>query len=116
MSFRNEVDALNDRFLAASKRNDAEGACADAYTNDAVFIAGPEPIHGRAAITAAIAEAWRQGAVLRGMTTIAAEASETMGYAVGTVDSSAGQGIMLLVLKRDGGGPWKICAESYIAK
>ena len=116
MAFRNEVDALNDRFLAASKRNDAAGACADAYTDDAIFIAGPEPIRGRAAITAAIAESWRQGTVLKGMTTLTAEANENMGYAVGTVDSSAGQGIMLLVLKRDGGGSWKICAESYIAK
>ena len=38
MSFRDDVDALNARFLAASKRNDAPGACADAYV-----------------------EAWRQG-------------------------------------------------------
>ena len=37
MSFRDEVDALNTRFLATVKRHDAVGACADAYTEDAVF-------------------------------------------------------------------------------
>jgi ketosteroid isomerase-like protein len=80
MSFRDEVDGLNSRFLAASKRNDATGACADAYDDDAVFIAGPEPIRGRAAITTAIADAWKAGTVLNGMTTLVAEADGNMGY------------------------------------
>src|SRR5262245_46417639 len=116
MSFRDEVDALNARFLAASKRNDAEGACADAYVDDALLIAGPDPIRGRAAIAAAIGDSWKTGNVLRGMTTLVAEADGDMGYSIGTVDTSAGQGIMLLVLKKAAGRQWKICAEAYIAK
>jgi len=115
MSFRDDVDALNARFLAASKRNDARGACADAYMDDAVLIAGPEPIRGLAAITTVIAESWKAGNVLKGMTTLIAEAEGNLGYSIGTVDSSGGQGIMLLVLKRAGGSGWKICAETYIA-
>jgi len=84
MSFRDDVDALNERFLAASKRNDPVGACADAYTDDAVFVAGPEPIRGRTAITAAITDAWRSGNVLKGMTTLVAESHGDMGYTIGT--------------------------------
>ena len=116
MSFRDEVDGLNARFLAASKRNDAAVACADAYQNDAILIAGPEPIRGRAAIREAIAGAWNAGTVLKGITTLAAEADGNIGYSIGTVDTNAGQGIMLLVLKRSDSGSWKITAEAYFAK
>jgi ketosteroid isomerase-like protein len=116
MSFRDEVDALNARFLAASERKDAVGACADAYTEDAVFIVGPEPIRGRAAITAAISQSREAGIVLKGMTTLIAEVDGNTGYTIGTVDTNVGPGIMLLVLRKAGGSPWKICAEAYIAK
>ena len=116
MSFRDEVDGLNARFLAASNRNDAAIACADAYHNDAILIAGPEPIRGRAAITEAIAGSLNAGTVLKGITTLAAEADGNIGYSIGTVDTNTGQGLMLLVLKRGDSGSWKIAAEAYFAK
>lgn len=116
MSFRGEIDRLNAHFMAALDRNDAAGACADAYHDDAVLMAGPEPMRGRAAITAAIAGARKAGTVIKGITTLTAEADGNIGYTVATVDTNTGQGIMLLALKRDGTGPWKISAEAYFAK
>ena len=116
MSFRDEVDRFSLRFLAAMERNDAAGACADAYHEDAMLMAGPEPMRGRAAITAAIAGARKAGTVLKGITTLVAEADGNIGYTVATVDANTGQGIMLLALKRDGTGAWKISAEAYFPR
>jgi ketosteroid isomerase-like protein len=116
MSFRDEVDGLNARFMAALERNDAAGACADAYHDDAMLMAGPEPLRGMTAITAAIAGARSAGTVIKGITTLTAEADGNIGYTVGTVDTNTGKGIMLLALKRDDAGAWKISAEAYFAK
>jgi len=46
---------------------------------------------------------------------LSAEAEGNLGYAIETVESSAGAGIALLVLRRDGRGAWKVCAEAFIA-
>ena len=50
------------------------------------------------------------------MTTLVAEADGDIGYTIGTVETNTGQGIVLLALKRDDSGPWKISAEAYFAK
>jgi len=114
MSFREEIDALNARFLSAVRRRDAAGACADAYTEDAVLLApGTEPVRGRAAITTAILGYWSAGFVPTGITTLSAEVDGSLGYAIETVESSSGAGIALLVVKREGGA-WKVCAEAFI--
>jgi uncharacterized protein (TIGR02246 family) len=64
MSFREEVDALDARYLDAPKRRDAVGAAAG-YTEDAVYLAaGSEPVRGRAAIAAAFSDLWNTGVVM----------------------------------------------------
>ena len=73
-------------------------------------------VRGRAAITAAIAGARNAGTVIEGITTLTAEADGNIGYTVGTVNTNTGRGIMLLALKRDESGSWKISAEAYFAR
>jgi hypothetical protein len=47
---------------------------------------------------------------------LSAEADGNLGYAIEAVETSAGSGFALLVLRRDGQGKWGICAEAFIAK
>ncbi len=115
MSFREEVDALHTRYLDAFKRRDAVGGAAG-YTEDAVYLIGGEPVRGRAAIAAAIADYWNSGVVEKGITTLTAEADGNLGYAIEAVETTAGNGVALLVLKRDGRGRWGICAEAFFEK
>jgi len=115
MSIREVVDALHTRFLEGFKRRDAIAATAG-YTEDAVFLAaGSEPVRGRAAIAAGFASLWESGFVEKGLTTLSAEADGNLGYAIEAVETSAGSGFTLLVLRRDW-GKWRICAEAFIAK
>jgi len=115
MSIREVVDALHTRFLEGFKRRDAIAATAG-YTEDAVFLAaGSEPVRGRAAIAAGLARLWESGVVEKGLTTLSAEADGNLGYAIEAVETSAGNGYALLVLRRER-GKWGICAEAFIAK
>jgi ketosteroid isomerase-like protein len=115
MSIREVVDALHTRFLEGFKRRDAIAATAD-YTEDAVFLAaGSEPVRGRAAIAAGLASLWESGFVEKSLTTLSADADGDLGYVIEAVETSAGSGFALLVLRR-GRGKWGICAEAFIAK
>jgi len=115
MSFREAVDRLHAQYLDAFRRRDAVGAAAG-YTEDAVYLTGGEPVRGRAAIAAAVAAYWKSGVVEKGLTTLSAEAEGNLGYVLETVETSAGKGTALLVLRRDGQGRWGICAEAFFEK
>lgn len=115
MAFREAVDALHAQYLDAFGRRDAVGAAAG-YTEDAVYLTGGEPVRGRAAIAAAVAAYWDSGVVEKGLTTLSAEAEGNLGYVLETVETSAGKGMALLVLRRDAQGRWGICAEAFFEK
>ena len=115
MSFREAVDRLHAQYLDAFRRRDAVGAAAG-YTEDAVYLTGGEPVRGRSAIAAAVAAYWDSGVVEKGLTTLSAEAEGNLGYVLETVETSAGKGMALLVLRRDGQGRWGICAEAFFEK
>jgi uncharacterized protein (TIGR02246 family) len=113
MTFREAVEALDARYLDASKRHDATGAAAG-FTEDGVYLeAGSEPVHGRAAIAAALAALWKSGIEDTGTTILKAEADGNFGYAIASVETSKGSGMCLRVLRRDR-GRWGICAEAFI--
>lgn len=115
MAFRDEVIALEARFLEAYQRGDA-AASAGVYTDDAVYmVPGMAPVHGRGAIEAATARDIASGLKITRLTAFHTEASGDLGYALETYSSSAGDGTAMLTYRRDAGGAWRICAEAFLA-
>src|SRR5687767_15047861 len=81
MTFRDEVILLEQRFLDAFARGDV-AACADVYTDDAVYLVpGLEPIRGRSAIEAATVRELAGGLKITLLTAFHTEASGDLGYA-----------------------------------
>jgi ketosteroid isomerase-like protein len=116
MSFRDEVEALDARYLDGCQRRDA-AAATGGYTEDAVYLAGgSEPARGRAATGAGLAALWSAGVVDRRITVLSAEAEGNLGYAIEEIETSVGKGFALLVLRRDGQGRWAICAEAFVER
>jgi ketosteroid isomerase-like protein len=115
MSFRDEVQSQNEKFMAAYKRGDA-AACADDFcTDDIVFYApGEKPRAGRSAMQVYFAENMKNGYQLNSLATVKAESNGPIGYAVVTYDGSEGTGTILMALKQDDRGGWKACAEMFI--
>ncbi len=113
MSFLNDIVELENRFLEAYRRGDAK-ACADCYTEDAVYLVpGMPPVHGRSAIEAATAKEIRSGFKITKMIALHAQASGDLGYALEILNSNVGEGGTLLALRRDERGVWRICAEAF---
>ncbi len=116
MAFRDEVEALLARYLAASARRDAAGAAA-VFTEDAVYLAaGSAPMRGRAAIAADFAAMFESGVADTSATIVSAEGEGDLGYAIQSVATGAGTAFSLLVYRRDGQGSWGICAEAFVGK
>lgn len=114
MAFRDDVAALEARFLEAYHRRDA-ASCAEVYTEDAVYmVPGKEPVRGRSAIEAATAEDITNGLQLTRLTAFYTEASGDLGYALETFGSSAGDGTAMLAYRRDESGKWRISAEAFL--
>lgn len=114
MSFRDEVEALDGRYLDGCRRRDAVAATGG-YTEDAVYLAsGSEPARGPAATGAGLAALWDAGVVDKRITILKAEAAGNLGYAIEEIETSVGKGFALLVLRRDGQGRWAICAEAFV--
>lgn len=116
MTFRDEVGALDKRYLDGCKRRDA-GAATGGYAEDAVYLAsGSEPAHGRAATEAGLAALWKAGVVDERITVLRAETEGNLGYAIEEIETSVGKGFALLVLRRDAQGKWAICAEAFVER
>ena len=116
MTFEDAVVALEERFLAAYQRGDAE-ASVSGYTEDAVFLAsGKPPARGRKAIEAATADDLASGLKIFSLTAFHTETSGDLGYVLETCKTSAGEATTMLVLRRDRDGAWRICAEAVVPR
>ena len=114
MTFHDKVVVLERRFLDAFARGDA-AACADIYTEDAVYLVpGMEPVRGRSAIMSVTETDLASSLKITRLTAFHTEASGDLGYALETYSSSAGDGIALLTYRRDASGAWRICAEAIV--
>lgn len=114
MVFRDEVVALEGRFLVAYQRGDAT-ASAEVYTEDAVYLtAGKPPLRGRQAIEAVTAQDIASGLKIEQLTPFHTEASGDLGYVLETFSSSAGDGTTMLALRRGKDGVWRISAEAIL--
>ena len=114
MAFREELDALSDDYVRDFVRRDAS-ACASAYTEDAeVYHSMGECDRGRKAIEAAFSKAIADGLLVTKLTTVWASASGDLGCAIQTFDSTAGPGMVMLALKRNAEGAWKVCREVFV--
>jgi ketosteroid isomerase-like protein len=115
MTFREALEALSQQYVIDSQRGDA-GACASAYSRDAIiYLNEKESVRGRAAITAHLEDAMKGGFKVGKLTTIFAEANLELGYAIQNFESSIGPGMVMLALKLDEGA-WRVCAEVIVAK
>lgn len=114
MTLDEEVAALEARFLAAYQRGDAVAA-AEVYTEDATFLTpGKTPFRGRPAIVAATAEDIDSGLKITSLTPFHIEQAGDLAYVLETCDTNAGPATTMLVLRRDGAGAWRICAEAVV--
>jgi ketosteroid isomerase-like protein len=92
-------------------------ACAEAYTEDAlILVSKVAPIRGKKEIAAAFAAAMEAGQEIFGLTTMTSEADEGIGYAIQTVHSNRGDGTVMLALRCDEDGLWRICVEAVIGE
>ena len=114
MALHQEVAALEARFLAAYQRGDA-AAAADVYTEDATYLTpGKTPVRGRPAIAAATAEDIASGLKITSLTPFHIEQAGDLAYVLENCSTSAGPATTMLVLRRDGAGAWRICAEAVV--
>jgi ketosteroid isomerase-like protein len=114
MSFREELDAVSKRYVDDFIRGDA-AACASAYAEDGeMHHSLHERDRGRAAIETGVSKLMANGVTVTKLTTIWADASGDLGCAIQTFDSTAGAGMVMLALKRDGGGAWKVIREVMV--
>jgi len=114
MAFQDQVAALEARFLEAYQRGDA-AASVDVYTDDAVFLMpGRTAVRGRKAIEAVTAEDIASGLKISRMTAFRAEQAGDLGYVLETLDTSAGNFMTMLALRRDDSGTWRVCAEAIV--
>ncbi len=115
VDFREAVDLLSDAFVAAFQRGDWAG-CGNVYAEDAFYLVGTARFSGPAAIAAHLAEVGGAGYRLDRLTTLEAEADGNTGYAVQVVEGSTGKGSVMLALRRDKAGVWKVCAEAVVGE
>jgi uncharacterized protein (TIGR02246 family) len=113
---RGAIEATVDRYVAASNAGDAE-ALTELYAADAVLLPPDhEPIHGKDAI----GEFWEQGtdAGLE-LSTLRLEVDGNVAYLVGryrlpaTEQEEADSGQVVLCLKRQTDGAWKLTADIW---
>jgi ketosteroid isomerase-like protein len=114
MSFRDELETVSKRYVENFIRGDA-AACASAYAEDGEK---HHSLHkrdrGRAAIEAGFSKLMADGVTVTKLTTIWADASGDLGCAIQTFDSAAGARIVMLALKREDGGAWKVIREVMV--
>ena len=114
MTLDEEVAALEARFLAAYQRGDATAA-AEVYTEDATYLTpGKTPIRGRPAIATVTADDIASGLQITSLTPFHIEQAGGLAYVLEICSTSAGPATTMLVLRRDGAGAWRICAEAVV--
>jgi ketosteroid isomerase-like protein len=114
MDFRDQVAALEARYLDAYHRRDA-APCADVYTEDAIYLVpDQDPVRGRKAIAEATAREIASGLQLKRLEAFHTESSGDLGYALENFSSSVGDGTVMLAYRRDKRGAWLICAEAFL--
>ena len=114
MTFEQQLLALSDKFLRDYQRGDS-GACAMVYTEDGIRIEpGSPPSIGRDAIAAALKTSISKGVEILNFTTTTAVADGSIGYAIMTVGTNSGDGLIMLAMKRTNDGRWLVAAEAIV--
>lgn len=115
MSDHQAIDALADQYLRTCNSKDAQ-ACADFYTEDAVYIAcGSAPLRGRSKIEALHESIFASDFQIQSIETTDVEVSNDLAYALQTLKTSQGSSIAMLVFKRGDDGRWRVCAEAEVS-
>ena len=115
MSTKDKLLTLFQEYEDALRQLDAT-ACAACYAEDAVYIAcNIQPIRGRAAIEAVHEEIMESGINLISLTTTEVEVTDKLAYALQELESDSLSTAILMVLKPDSEGQWKIQAEAEVA-
>ncbi len=114
MSFRKDLDALSDRYVNNFIRGDA-AACASVYEADGeMHHSMQECDRGQAAIEVGILKLMGEGVTVTKLTTLWSDASGDLGCAIQTFESTAGPGMVMLALRRNADGDWKVTREVMV--
>ncbi len=115
MSMQDQVDRLTTKYVTAFQQGDAQ-ACSDCYTDDALYLAcGMAAVKGRQAIKALHEEIFESDFELIGLVTTKVESDGNLAYALQDLQAKQGNTSVMLVLRRDDAGSWRICAEAEVA-
>jgi uncharacterized protein (TIGR02246 family) len=115
MTSREEIEALTNGYLSAFKDKDAQ-ACADFYTDDAIYIAcGSQPIRGRSAIKSLHENIIEEGFQILNIETTDVEISGNLAFIIQNLKGNQGDSVAMLALKREQNGQWRVCAEAEVS-
>ncbi|CAN5529759.1 hypothetical protein BH10PSE7_BH10PSE7_02710 [soil metagenome] len=108
------LEDLSTGFVAACGRgNPAE--CANFYTEDAIVLyPGGVITSGRAALEAAYQEFFGNGGGITALTTFKSEFNGSLGFAAQTVHSAGPDRTVMLALRREPDGQWRVCMQAVV--
>ena len=116
MSFRDEFEEVQRQYMMAFRQGDAK-ACADFFTEDAVYsAAGMAPVKGRSGILALHDAIISSGFEVMSRTANECRSEAGLAYAFETLETQDGTHYCLLVLRREDDGKWRVCVESEVAR